>query len=103
MKNMHNKGSLLLMAAVLLCPRVLADQITLKNGDRLTGTIVKSDANTLLIKTDSAGDVTVQWSAIDTVSSTQPLHVGLNGGQMIVGVVTTSEYCSHLFDGKSSS
>lgn len=53
--------------------------------------------------TDSAGDVTVQWSAIDTVSSTQPLHVGLNGGQMIVGVVTTSEYCSHLFDGKSSS
>ena len=101
MKNMHNKGSLLLMAAVLLCPRVLADQITLKNGDRLTGTIVKSDANTLLIKTDSAGDVTVQWSAIDTVSSTQPLHVGL--GQMIVGVVTTSEYCSHLFDGKSSS
>lgn len=91
MKNMHTKGSLLLMAALLLCPRVFADQITLKNGDRLTGTIVKSDAKTLLIKTESAGDVTVQWSAIDTVSSTQPLHVGLNGGQMIVGVVTTND------------
>jgi len=57
----------------------------------MTGTIVKSDAKTLLIKTEFEGDVTVQWSAIDSISSTQPLHVGLNGGQMIVGPVTTTD------------
>jgi hypothetical protein len=34
-----------------------ADQVTLKNGDRLTGMIVKSDAKTLLIKTEFAGGV----------------------------------------------
>jgi len=37
----------------------VADQITLKNGDRLTGKIVKSDGGKLVIKTDLLGDVTV--------------------------------------------
>lgn len=91
MGNVCTKTPLLLMAVVLLCPSLFADQVSLKNGDRLTGTIVKSDAKTLLIKTESAGDVTVQWSAIDSISSTQPLHVGLNGGQMILGPVTTTD------------
>ena len=83
---------LTLMAALaLLSPALLADQITLKNGDRMTGTIVKSDAKTLVLKTEAAGDVTFQWAAIDAISSTQPLHVGLAGGQMVVGPVTTKD------------
>jgi hypothetical protein len=40
----------------LFAGSVVADQVTLKNGDRLTGTIVKSDAKTLLIKTEFAGE-----------------------------------------------
>jgi hypothetical protein len=79
------------IAIVLLCPALFADTISLKNGDRLTGTIVKSDAKTLVLKTEFAGDVTVQWSAIDTINSTQPLHVGLAGGQMVVGPVGTKD------------
>jgi YD repeat-containing protein len=79
------------MTMVLLCPALFADQVSLKNGDRLTGTIVKSDAKTLVLKTEAAGDVTIQWSAIDAITSTQPLHVGLAGGQMVVGPVTTKD------------
>jgi hypothetical protein len=30
----------------------LADQVVLKNGDRLSGTVVKSDAKNLVIKTE---------------------------------------------------
>ena len=41
----------------------LADQITLKNGDRLTGKIVKSDGGKLVIKTQLLGDVTVDLRA----------------------------------------
>jgi len=81
----------LLMAAVLVCPAVFADQVSLKNGDRLTGTIVKSDAKTLVLKTEAAGEVTFQWPAIDAITSTQPLHVGLAGGQMVVGPVATKD------------
>ncbi|MGH9743440.1 MAG: DUF481 domain-containing protein, partial [Candidatus Acidiferrum sp.] len=65
--------------------------MTLKNGDRLTGTIVKSDAKTLLIKTELAGDVNVQWDAVTSIVSSQTLHLALKDGQTVVGTVTTSD------------
>ncbi len=39
-----------------------ADQITLRNGDRLSGTVVKSDGKTLVLHTDAAGDITIDRS-----------------------------------------
>ena len=70
-----------------------ADQVTLKNGDRLTGAIVKTDddAKTLLIKTELAGDVTVQWDAVTGIVSSQPLHLTLSDGRVVVGNVTTAD------------
>ena len=91
MRNTHRKSLFLAMTMFLLCPALFADQVSLKNGDRLTGTIVRSDAKTLVLKTEAAGDVTFQWAAIDAITSTQPLHVGLAGGQMIVGPVATKD------------
>jgi len=44
-----------------------ADQVTLKNGDRLTGEIVKSDGKTLLMKTEFAGEVNLKWDAIAAI------------------------------------
>jgi len=76
---------------VLCCSSLFADQITLKNGDRLTGTIEKSDDKTLVIKTEFAGEVTVQWPAIQEITSDQALHIGLKNGQTVVGPVTTSD------------
>src|SRR6185437_16490554 len=70
---------------------VLADQVTLKNGDRLTGTIIKSYAKTLLIKTDLAGDVNVQWDAVTSIVSSQTLHLALKDGQTIVGTVASTD------------
>lgn len=75
-----------------LCATVaIADQVTLKNGDRLTGTIVKSDAKTLLIKTELAGDVNIQWDAVTSIVSSQTLHLALKDGQTVVGTVATND------------
>jgi putative salt-induced outer membrane protein len=70
-----------------------ADQVTLKNGDRLSGTIVKTDEDTktLLIKTEFAGEVTVQWSAVTAIVSSQPLHLTLSDGRVVVGTVNTAD------------
>jgi len=70
---------------------LFADQVTLKNGDRISGSIEKSDGKTLVIKTESAGEVTIQFSAIQEIQSTQPLHVDLPNGKSAVGTVTTSD------------
>jgi putative salt-induced outer membrane protein len=81
----------LLLSIAIFSPAILADTISLKNGDRLTGTILKSDGKTLVLKTEFAGDVTLQWAAVDTINSTQPLHVGLAGGQIVNGPVATKD------------
>jgi len=72
-------------------PLLFADQVAFKNGDRLTGTILKSDAKTLAIKTIVAGEVSVSWPEIVEVRSDLPLHVELVNGEMLVGRVTTHE------------
>jgi len=75
---------------LLLCASPLwSDQVTLKNGDRLSGSISKSDGKTLVIKTDYAGDVTVKFDAIQDITAASDMHVEL-GDKTAVGTVTTS-------------
>jgi putative salt-induced outer membrane protein len=74
-----------------LASAALADQITLKNGDHLTGTIVKSDGKTLVLHTEFAGDVTLQFGAITQIATDKALHVDLKNGQTVVGPITTSD------------
>jgi putative salt-induced outer membrane protein YdiY len=85
------RGVFFAVVSCLLVLNARADQVTLKNGDRLTGTIVKSDAKTMLIKTELAGDVNVQWEAVTSIVSSQPLHLALKDGQTVVGTVTTTD------------
>ena len=69
---------------------LLADQITLKNGDRLTGDIVQFDGKLLKLKTAYAGTVDIQWEAVDKVSSEQPLYMSLSDSQVVVGPISSS-------------
>jgi putative salt-induced outer membrane protein len=80
-----------LLAFLGLTSAVFADQITLKNGDHLSGTIVKSDGKTLVLHTEFAGDVTVQFSAITQISTEKELHVTTSDKKTLVGSVTTSD------------
>ncbi|MFN0088056.1 MAG: DUF481 domain-containing protein [Blastocatellia bacterium] len=68
-----------------------ADEVKLKNGDRLTGTIVKADGKTLTIRTDYAGAITISAEAIDRIASEQPLYVALDDGKTVLGAVATGE------------
>jgi putative salt-induced outer membrane protein len=78
-----------MLFTMLFATPALADQVVLKNGDRLTGSITKSDGKTLVIKTDYAGEVTVKFDAIQSLTSTGDLNVTM-GGKTAVGPVTTS-------------
>jgi putative salt-induced outer membrane protein len=67
------------------------DQVTMKNGDRLSGAIVKYDGKNLVIKSELAGPVTIPWDAVTAVTSSAPLSIGLKDGQVVVGTVTTAD------------
>jgi putative salt-induced outer membrane protein len=83
---MSKSCSLLLFFA--LTP-AFADQVTLTNGDRITGAIVKSDTKELTLKTEFAGALKIQWKAIETITSAEPLYIHLTSGDTLAGAVTT--------------
>ena len=80
-----------LIASFGFSTTLFADQVTLKNGDRLTGTVVKSDGKELVLHTDAAGDVTLKFDAIQEIKTDAELHVTLKGGKTAVGPVTTTD------------
>jgi len=82
---------LTLLAFAFLVSNVFADQVTLKNGDHLTGTIVKGDGKSIVLHTDAAGDVTLPFSSIQEIKTDQQLHIGLKNGKTVVGPVTSSD------------
>jgi putative salt-induced outer membrane protein len=85
------KNKLVALVVLLgIAPLVLADQITLKNGDHLSGKIVKSDGKILVLHTEFAGDVTLQFSAITQITTDEELHVTTSDKRTLVGPVTTS-------------
>src|SRR5258706_15993295 len=81
----------LAMLSGMLCSQVSADQVTMKNGDRLTGTIVKFDGEKLTIKSEFAGAVQIPLAAIEKLTSDQPVYVTLKDGRILVGMLTTTE------------
>jgi putative salt-induced outer membrane protein YdiY len=68
-----------------------ADEIVLKNGDRLTGKIVHLVDGKLVFKSDAAGEVTVELSNIQTFSSTEPITVNLKDSTGFTQKVVGSE------------
>jgi len=57
-----------------------ADQVTLKNGDRVTGKIAKKDGAALTFKSDVFGVITIPWDQITQLASDEPLTVVLLTG-----------------------
>lgn len=79
------------LLVVVFTGPVLGDQIILRNGDRLSGAIVKSDTENLQINSEFAGLVKVQWAAIEGIQSTEPLYVTLKDEQLLVGLLATRD------------
>src|SRR5580693_2670458 len=70
-----------LLAFLCASGALLADQVTMKNGDHLSGSIVKYDGKNLILKSEFAGQVTIPWDAVTAITSSDPLNVGLKDGQ----------------------
>lgn len=80
----------LLILPFLLPLSLPADQVTLKNGDRITGRIVKKDGGKLTVKSELMGEVSIPWSAVTSITSSEPLLVVLPGGKSVSGALSTS-------------
>src|SRR3984885_16381664 len=77
--------------AAVVCAAFVAraDTVILKNGDHLTGTIVKSDGKVLTLKTDYAGDLNIDWTKVQELTTEKPLYIVTPDKQVVSGTVTT--------------
>ena len=75
----------------LLLSTAWADQVVMRNGDRVTGTIIKQDGKTITIKTGNFGIVAAPWDQVASIESDQPVHVVLKDGKTLVGTLAPSE------------
>ncbi|HUM15587.1 MAG TPA: DUF481 domain-containing protein [Candidatus Nitrosotalea sp.] len=71
--------ALLLSLSLVLAPVAPAagDEVLFLNGDRLSGKILSAGGGKLTIKTDGAGDVTVDLAKVKTFSTDEPVRVGV--------------------------
>ena len=67
--------TVLCLAIVSASTPLLADTVWLKNGDKLSGKIILFDGGKLLIQTEYAGAVPIDWKQVKTLESDQELLV----------------------------
>lgn len=66
----------------------LADTVTLDNGDRLSGTIMRREHGNLVIKTSYSGEVKVDLKRIHNLQSDKPKTVVLGNERRLYGTVS---------------
>jgi putative salt-induced outer membrane protein YdiY len=79
-----------LYIAALSATAAFADQLVMKNGDRITGSIIKQDGKVITIKSDSFGVITAPWDQVASVTTSAPLTVALKSGSTTQSTITTS-------------
>lgn len=68
-----------------------AEQVTLKNGDHLSGAIVSMDGKKLVIKTTYAGDVSIDWAEVSQFSSDKAALVVTKADKQLVSGTVASD------------
>jgi len=77
---------------VIFCGMTLfAEQVTLKNGDRVTGSVVNVGDKKLTIKTTYAGTISIDWSEVAQFTTEQPMVVTRTDKQVLSGPVSTKD------------
>ncbi|MCE9581615.1 MAG: DUF481 domain-containing protein [Planctomycetes bacterium] len=67
------------------------DIVTLKNGDKLSGTVVDLNGGKLKFKTAYAGEILIEWAQIQTLTTEGKHKLKLDDGQMVEGKITTTD------------
>src|SRR5947209_3509119 len=85
----YSRFGVWLFVTSLASSTVLADQVLFKNGDRVTGSIVKKDGKNLTIKTDQFGLVTASWDQVESIATERPVNIVLQDGRTALGTLVT--------------
>lgn len=81
---------------------VLADSVWLKNGDKITGTLVIKISDQVVIKTSYAGEIKLNWADIHSIDAEEPLLMMLSDGSIVSGRLVHSEEGQVVLDSETN-
>lgn len=82
-------ASLVLLVLFLVLPgTAFADEVFLKSGDRLSGTIEGIDAKEVTLQTPYAGEVRIHREQVAAIQADRPLQVTFPSGTKLLGTIT---------------
>ena len=82
---------LTLLFVLLALGKASADEVWLKNGDRLTGKVLSLDGGTLVFKTSYAGDLSIKWEEVVNLKTDEPIKVVLGDETTAQGPVSPGD------------
>jgi len=88
---MHRTIILIILCVLAGSTIVFADEVYLKNGDRLSGKIVRMTDGKLVLQSKVAGELTVSLADVKTFSSEEPVEVHLKDGTVLQQPVAAAE------------
>lgn len=68
-----------------------ADEVYLRNGDRISGKIIRMEEGKLVIKTDYAGEITIAWQQVESLSADEKFKVVLDDETTLEGQTISPE------------
>ncbi len=79
------------IAITLLCVpgNAFADEVFLKNGDRVSGTVVSKTGDVLVLDTKYAGEIKINWADVSGMSTDQTVRIRLDDETLLQGTVST--------------
>lgn len=80
-----------LMAFFSMVVAASAGEVFLKNGSRLLGRIVSMQGGKLILETDFAGPLTLDWGHVEALRMDEPAFVVLSDGSNRTGVIQPAE------------
>jgi putative salt-induced outer membrane protein YdiY len=70
--------------SIVLAGPLAADELLMRDGSRILGTIVKKDNGVLEFKTSYAGVIKVKWAEIEEVRADEPFRVMLQNDEIVM-------------------
>lgn len=77
--------------SILFNTPAVADTVKLKNGDILSGTVVKKETDKLVFQTHYAGEIKINWTDISSLSTDKPVKVMLANDASFNGEIQAAE------------
>ena len=87
----HSYAFLMFLSLLIPASVTWADVVYMKNGDRISGEVVRMSGKKLILRTSYAGEIDIQWTEVQAFTTEQPVRLYLKESEMKRGVVETKE------------